>query len=53
MATALVKAQFLKKTGGKVTPLELLKILNLEEVNLELPDYVFDWDSSIEKSFSR
>ena len=52
VTTALVKAQFLKRSGGKVTPLELLKILNLESVEMDLPSYILDWSSSIEKSFS-
>ncbi|MGH1468340.1 MAG: acyl-CoA thioesterase [Bdellovibrionales bacterium] len=52
-AHALVKAQFLKKTGGRVSPQEILEILKAEDVDLEPPAYIRGWNESLEDGFSQ
>lgn len=47
---AIVKAQFLKRKGGKVSPEEILEILGSKEI-IKLPVYMKSWDENIEKGF--
>lgn len=49
-ALALIKVRFLHKSGGKVSPHELLKLLNYQEHPNQLPDWINFWHQA-EKSF--
>ncbi len=46
VAKAVVDARFLKKQGGKVTPIELLAFLKIDQISPELPDWVATWVQS-------
>ncbi len=50
---AIVKAQFLRKKGSKVSPQEIMKLLKAEDIHLDLPKYIKSWDESVEEAFSQ
>ncbi len=47
---AIIKAQFLKNGGRKISPQEIMSILGYDEEK-ELPAHIKDWNSSIEEGF--
>lgn len=51
LSLAFIKAQFLYKKGGKVTPSKIMELLHLEHIDLELPSYIEDWNKSVEEGF--
>lgn len=52
VSLAFIRAQFLYKKGGRVTPAEIMRLLNLSHVTMELPSYIKNWNESIEKGFT-
>lgn len=43
VARAVVQARFLHRTGGTVSPAELLEAAGAPERDLTLPEWVHDW----------
>lgn len=44
IAEAIVRARFLKKTGGSVSPEEILHLINYQKSSPHLPAWVKDWN---------
>ena len=50
VATAIIHAQFLSKTGGKVTVPELFELLGMNQPSPEIPEHVQLWIDSVKLS---
>jgi acyl-CoA thioesterase FadM len=44
MAAAVIRARFLKKSGGTVTPTEVLRLLNYTQSSPTIPAWIAEWN---------
>lgn len=51
VSLAYIKAQFLRKSGGRVSPQEINRLVGTSHVELNLPEYIKNWNESLEEGF--